>query len=170
MTKIINLWAGPGAGKSTIAAQLFSELKWAGVNVELVTEAAKEIVWEKHHNLLEDQFYVSAMQNRRLRRLVGQVDYIVTDSPLLLCDYYAKDYPASFHEYMRTVWDSYDNVSFLLTRQKAYNPIGRMQDEAGARAIDAAIADNLNRTCVPYTPIIADNTAAMVIKNLVISQ
>lgn len=34
----INLFAGPGAGKSTACAQLFSRMKLAGFNVEQVTE------------------------------------------------------------------------------------------------------------------------------------
>lgn len=39
---IINLFGAPGAGKSTGAAYVFSQLKAAGVNAELVTEFAKE--------------------------------------------------------------------------------------------------------------------------------
>jgi adenylate kinase family enzyme len=31
--KVINLFAGPGAGKSTTAAALFSKMKWKGYNV-----------------------------------------------------------------------------------------------------------------------------------------
>ncbi len=44
--KVINLWAGPGAGKSTTAAGLFNLMKIRGYNVELVTEFAKEMVYE----------------------------------------------------------------------------------------------------------------------------
>jgi len=40
-TKVINLFAGPGAGKSTTAAGLFAEMKRANVDVELVTEYVK---------------------------------------------------------------------------------------------------------------------------------
>ena len=43
---IINLFGAPGAGKSTGAAYVFSQLKAAGVNAELVTEFAKDKVWE----------------------------------------------------------------------------------------------------------------------------
>jgi hypothetical protein len=35
--KVINLFAGPGCGKSTLAAGIFSLLKFHGVLVELVT-------------------------------------------------------------------------------------------------------------------------------------
>ena len=39
---IINLFGAPGAGKSTGAAYVFSQLKAAGVNAELVTRYGKE--------------------------------------------------------------------------------------------------------------------------------
>jgi hypothetical protein len=170
MTVIVNMWGGPGTGKSTITAQVFSQLKWAGANAELVTEAAKELVWEKHHNLLSDQFYVSAMQNRRLQRLVGQVDYIVTDSPLLLSAHYARDYPPDFHRFMEHVWNGYTNINFFLLRRKKYQPIGRMQDEAGAIAIDVELQRYLDENSFPYTKVAADHDAATLIKNMVLSK
>ena len=40
-TLVINLIGGPGCGKSTIAAELFSRLKKMGVTCELVTEYIK---------------------------------------------------------------------------------------------------------------------------------
>lgn len=36
--KVINLIAGPGAGKSTTAAGVFSRLKFNDINCELVTD------------------------------------------------------------------------------------------------------------------------------------
>lgn len=44
-SRIINLWAGPGSGKSTIAAYVFSKLKMKNINCELVTEYAKQLVY-----------------------------------------------------------------------------------------------------------------------------
>ena len=42
-----SLFGAPGAGKSTGAAYIFSQLKMAGINAELVTEFAKDKVWEE---------------------------------------------------------------------------------------------------------------------------
>ena len=54
--KVVELWGGPGSGKSTTAAGLFARLKVeeppAGGpkrSVELVTEHAKEITWWLAH-------------------------------------------------------------------------------------------------------------------------
>ena len=41
---VVNLFGVPGAGKSTGAAYVFSKLKMKGINAELVTEFAKDIV------------------------------------------------------------------------------------------------------------------------------
>ena len=43
---VVNLFGTPGAGKSTGAAYIFSNLKMRGINAELVTEFAKDMVWE----------------------------------------------------------------------------------------------------------------------------
>ena len=46
-TKIINIFGNPGSGKSTIAAYLFTALKSRNIEVELVTETAKDLVWDE---------------------------------------------------------------------------------------------------------------------------
>jgi len=46
--KVINLFGGPGCGKSTAAAGLFHLMKSNHMSVELVNEFAKEIVWENN--------------------------------------------------------------------------------------------------------------------------
>ena len=43
-TLVVNLLGAPGSGKSTIAASIFSKLKFQNLNVELVSEYAKELV------------------------------------------------------------------------------------------------------------------------------
>ena len=43
-TIVINLIGSPGTGKSTLASELFSKMKWKGHDVELVSEYAKELI------------------------------------------------------------------------------------------------------------------------------
>lgn len=140
MTTIINLAAGPGAGKSTCAADLFALMKWNKFNVELITEGAKERVWEEHHSIMRDQLALFAEQNRRQNRLLGKVDYVITDSPLLLTiAYQPKDYYSNFEPFVREVWNSYDNINFMLNRTKSYVKIGRNQTEEQAKDLDGVI-------------------------------
>ena len=52
--KVINLFAGPGTGKSTTAAGLFYKMKSKGYMVELVTEFAKDLVYQESFFRLKD--------------------------------------------------------------------------------------------------------------------
>jgi len=79
--KVISLWAGPGAGKSTTAAALFAHMKQLRHSVELVTEYAKDLTYEQHWKRLADQLVMLAEQNYRQAKCEGQAEYIVTDSP-----------------------------------------------------------------------------------------
>ena len=82
---VINLFGGPGCGKSTTAAGLFHLMKLNEMNVELVTEYAKDLTWEERFGTLaNDQLYVFAKQQKRLQVLKNKVRYVVTDSPLIL--------------------------------------------------------------------------------------
>ena len=60
----------------------------AGVNAELVTEFAKDKVWEESKAVFQNQQYIFGKQYFRLTRLEGKVDVVVTDSPILLSAYY----------------------------------------------------------------------------------
>ena len=114
MTKVINLFGGPGAGKSTTAAGLFYEMKVRDIKCELVTEYAKDMTYEKRTNILSDQLYILAKQNRKLIRLVGEVDYIITDSPLLIgLMYVPVNYYAQFSSLVHEIFGSYNNTNFF---------------------------------------------------------
>lgn len=159
--KVINLFAGPGAGKSTTAAGLFHLMKLEGMNVELVTEYAKDMTWEKRHNILTDQLYMFAKQHRRIARLKGAVEYVVTDSPLFLSIIYSgDDYPEVFDKLVFEFWQSYDNRNFFIERVKEYVRVGRSQSEDEARKIDAVVKDALGKYEVPFTSIRGDAGAA----------
>lgn len=139
MTKVINLFAGPGAGKSTTAADLFRLMKNRGVKCELVTEYAKDLAYEGAP--LDNQLYVLAKQDSRQRRLVGKVDYVITDSPLPLSLVYASGFWDN-NDFRRLVWGmfrQYDNVCFRIVRVKPYAAYGRSQTEAEARQLDDVI-------------------------------
>lgn len=136
--RVINLFGGPGIGKSTTAAALFALMKHRGHCVELVTEYAKDLVYDGNTRLLEDQLYVLAKQNIRLSRLRNHVDWAITDSPLTLSKvYHAEDWlmPA-----IDALYAGYDNVEFLLERVKPFKQYGRVHNATEAMALDSRIA------------------------------
>ena len=155
--KVICLWGGPGVGKSTAAAGLFYEMKKAQLNVELVTEYAKDAVWEKRWNILDDQLYIFAKQHRRISRLKDSgIDWVVTDSPLALGLVYLKEGALGplFPELVMNVFGGFDNQNFLLQRNFGYNPVGRAQkDLEEAKLFDQKVTKLLDVYGVPFTTI-----------------
>ena len=71
-TMVVNCYAGPGAGKTTCAWEVASQLKKKGINTEYVSEYAKELVWEGKYDVLENQEHLFAEQAKRLERLRGK--------------------------------------------------------------------------------------------------
>ena len=135
--KIINLYGGPGIGKSTTATALFSKMKLKGIKCEYVPEYAKEMVWDKRSNVLEDQLYLFAKQHRRLNILRDHnLDYVVTDSPLLLSTIYSANETGAFHALVWEKYLSFENVDIILKRVKPYAKCGRVQTEEQAIEID----------------------------------
>ena len=126
-------------------------------NVEEVTEFAKDLTWEKHSTALADQLYVLGNQNRRQYRLQDQVDWCITDSPLLLgVQYVTPDYlPVNFKNLLFELWSTYENHNFFIRRTKPYSPIGRNQTEQEARQIDENIIRMLTENGVPFSEILA---------------
>lgn len=140
---VVNLYGGPGTGKSTTAAAIFSMLKQRGINAEYVPEFAKDLTWHGRQETLRDQIYVLGKQQHKLFMLKDQVDVIVTDSPVLLTLHYGKGGFPSLLALAVDVYNSYTNHDIFLVRSKAYNPKGRNQTEEEAREIDRDILEIL---------------------------
>jgi hypothetical protein len=145
---IVNLFGGPSVGKSTTAAGVFSLLKLHDVECELITEYAKDLVWEERHKTFFDQQYIFAKQNHRLWRVHDKVDIVVTDCPLMLSPIYGQRYGTTNESFSNNVVDvvgSYNNFNVLLTRTKRYNQNGRNETEDEAKEVDAAIKETLTK-------------------------
>lgn len=134
---IVNLYGAPGAGKSTGAAYIFSQLKMRGINAELVTEFAKDKVWEESKAVFENQAYIFGKQYFRISRVQGKVDVVITDSPILLSPFYANDpvLGEEFDQLVTKVAKSYDSLNVFVNRTKPYNGAGRFQTEAESDAL-----------------------------------
>lgn len=156
--KIINLYGGPGSGKSTTAAGLFNLLKLNGIKAEMSLEYAKDCVWEERTKLLEDQLYIFAKQHRRLLRLkTHKLEYVITDSPLLLSLIYGKGESQAFKDLVKERFYNFDNLNIFLRRVKPYSFYGRGQSEGEAKELDVEILDMLQT--IPYQEIIGDEFA-----------
>jgi hypothetical protein len=145
MTHVINLYGGPGCGKSTTAALLYGGLKLAGANAELVREVAKDYAWDGTHITPLIQREITTKQAYLETRLHGKVDFIVTGAPVLLGLFYARKYGGA--ELVEGIVRAHyadstaEHLHFNLCRTKPYNPKGRYQTEDEAKAFDGEIHD-----------------------------
>ena len=151
MCQVINLYGGPSTGKSTTAAALFAKMKRAGLKVELAREYAKDLVYDNRQNIItNDQLYIFAKQQRRMKILHEKVDYIITDSPLLLSVVYGRmynpDFSTTFENLIMEYYNKYDNIDIYITRntkEHPYQQYGRDQTEDEAITIDKNIQGGL---------------------------
>jgi len=151
-TMVVNLFGAPGAGKSTGAAYIFAILKMHGIDAELVTEFAKDKLWEGNTAVFENQAYIFGKQSFRLSRCVSKVNVIVTDSPLLLSIQYNQSAISrtNFNNYVLDVFNSYNNLNYYLTRVKEYNQNGRFQTEEESNEISNEIKKLLDDYGIEY--------------------
>lgn len=152
-TLVLNLYAGPGCGKSTTAAFTFAKLKMAGINAELVSEYAKDLTWEERVGALRCQHLVFGKQTFKVERLLGKVDVVVTDSPIMLCTVYGARHGDNFCNAVKDVHDGWNTLDIFLEREPEihkYNPKGRSQTEEEAMALDAAILGMLFKYKIPF--------------------
>jgi len=144
--RVINLWGGPGAGKSTTAAGLFNVMKAWGYRVELVREVAKDFTYRKDFGSLRNQLLLLGLQDDRLRCLAGQVDWAITDSPLPTGEaYMTPEYADWLPDAIKGAYDRYDNLDFMIRRVKDYETYGRNQTESQALALDIQLRDIFTR-------------------------
>jgi ABC-type glutathione transport system ATPase component len=167
---VINLLAGPGAGKSTTAAAIFSLIKLHNVNAELVTEIAKDFTWEQRHKTLRNQYYVWAKQQHRFWRVKDEVDVIVTDSPLFFSLVYGEPKPNAFYELVMDEFNSYNNMNYFIDRHKPYQSKGRNESEEEARNLDDAIKYKLKENYIKYTEIPGTIEGINIITNAVLEK
>ena len=157
--KVINLFGAPCTGKSTTASGLFYQCKVAGKKCELVSEYAKQLSFDERYNTLADQVYILAKQNHKLEMLRGKVDFAITDSPLPLGILYQKpEYYSHYEPLLLEIFNSYDNINFLLTSSKGlgYQQYGRNQTEEEAKQIQDDLIKLLLRTKIPFEIIDMD--------------
>jgi hypothetical protein len=149
-TLVINLWGGPGSGKSSLMAGLFSALKFNGCDCEMAPEFAKEKVWENSLDVLSNQIYVFGKQHHAIFRLKGKVDIIITDSPLLFSLYYGANQSLSFKQLVLEEYNKLNNLNVWVDRVKKYNPNGRLQTEDEALEIDNKLLEILHLNNIKY--------------------
>ena len=178
MTKIINLFGGPGIGKSSIASGLTYKLKKKHITCDNPYEFPKLLAWDDNHSAIRDQLYVLANQHRGIVKSYGNVDYIILDSPILLSltyrNYYkSNEYPATlygktFDNLVLETFNQYENINILLERGEGnHNEKERYQSLDESKELDKAIELSMIKNNIPYYVVkVGKNTVKDILKIL----
>lgn len=170
MTLVVNLVAGPGAGKSTTAAGVFANLKMDGHNVELAHEWIKEAVWEGRTAPAEFQPYVFGKQAFRMHKLLkAGLDAIITDSPIFFSVIYGENNLPCFNECVMEQFRQYDSLNIFLKRnpKRKYNPAGRRQTEAQAKLVDKRLKRFMDTEEILFTEVVTGHNSTALIADMV---
>ena len=172
---VVNIFAGPGAGKSTVAAEVFAILKKKHYDVELITEYAKDLTWEERKNILEgDQVYLFAKQHRRLLRLRNKVIIAICEHPLILPLMYYNEENELIDKpiYRNLIFDAfnkYPNINFFLERDETlqFQENGRNQNKDEALFLDYNIRHMLDVNKILYNSIALATAVETIIDEII---
>ena len=119
------------------------------------TEYAKDMVWEERFNIFQDQIYILGKQNRKLLRLAEKVDWVLTDSPIIMGIAYMVDTPynETLKQLILEVFNGYDNLNIFVNRNHGYQELCRNQNEQEADNLAMFIKGILIGGNIPYIDI-----------------
>ena len=153
-TIVVNIFGGPCVGKSTLAAAVYAELSQRALHCELVRAAAKSLIWREDWESLKDAQAIHEVRYAEMLRLYGNIDAIVTDSPLLMDIIYAGeewDYEQvavrHFHEFRAE--------NYLLERSPIirYDHRGRHCTEEEAEGYSDRLREILAQYEIPHSVV-----------------
>ncbi len=154
MSIIINLFGGPGSGKTTLAAAIFHELKVLHYSVENVSEYAKDMILEHNRQALDNQFYITGNQAYRQWCASLVYDYVVIDSPILLGAIYNKNknIEKELNAFLIKYHKEFNNVNIFINRDEnwKYTTKGRNHDIEEALRKDKQIKSFLRTNKIPF--------------------
>lgn len=171
---VINLWGGPGAGKTTTTSGLFHLLRHqSSWNVELITEFATDLCFEQARENLKDQMYLLGNQYHRLWRAQATgVECVITDAPIAMNKIYGRIYGQAYMTEMDRLCDAlereHSNVHVLVHRdlhaQGGYKGGSKKKDNRFITMFDKHMLEHgpLFDKKVQYSPTASAELAAWV--------
>ena len=116
---------------------------------------------------MKNQTLILCEQDRRLKRLIGKVNVIVTDSPLLLSIIYANDKNEDFVKMVLKEYNKYNNFNLVVLRNKKqeYQQAGRKESYEESLLKDREIIELLDDNKLLYGTYY-QSTLDVVVKNI----
>ena len=111
-------------------------------------------MWDEKRELLDgslkNQRKLFQEQNHRLARLIGKVDVVVTDAPILLNQVYLKEPNPDFQKEIMDTFHSYHNFNLFVKRGDYYEQSGRLHTLEESRQKDEEVKQLLNSNRIYY--------------------
>jgi len=162
---VINIYGGPGVGKSTTALHLVAELKKRGINADYVSEYAKELVYAKNLDKLDgsiqNQREIFHEQKSRLDITLAGAEVAVTDAPLPLNAVYLKEKSNSYIQDVLKKYNEYKNFNIFIERDLStpFETEGRIHNLKESIEKDAEIISMLYANRIPFQRFDRNNIA-----------
>ena len=149
---IVNIYGGPGSGKSTRANYIASALKLEGIPCEVCPEFAKEEIHRGMPENLKDQKYIFGNQQHILKKLSEIYPIIINDGALLNCIVYDLSGDKRFHDIIYDTYLDYTNLDYFLKRDNNVKFVqeGRVHNLEESIQKDREILNTLNDYNVNY--------------------
>lgn len=159
-TVVVNLFGGPGAGKTTAARQIKNELekRYDDISVAVVGEYATELIKDGKADMLngtlENQIIIYNEQHKRVQDLIGKADIIITDSPDILSAVYVQDKSEDAEIWKQKIISDFkqnQNFNIMIKRgHSKFEQSGRIHDEAQSKVLDRKIGTLLEGNNIFY--------------------
>jgi len=141
---VVHFIGGPGSGKTTLAAELFVELKKRHVTTEFLQEYAKQLVWQGMWSKLNDQYLVSSKYWDSIEALhVPEMQVVVLDSSPIFGMWHNAHNPKNVSDRRKTdamIKERFTQhralLIYLVRGSHVYESEGRMETEREAREMD----------------------------------
>ena len=171
-TLVVNLFGGPGAGKTAAAWEIAKLLKIGGILTEYIPEYAKDLVWAERFDLLDGSFkhqlQIFEEQNRRIMCVQGKVEVAVTDSPVILGLIYQEHPSEDLKREVFKAYNSYYNFNLFIARpkDKPFEQAGRIHTKEESLEKDQEIIRLLKDNGIYYGTYSRDSEK-LIVKNIV---
>lgn len=156
-TLIIDIYGGPGSGKSSTAKMLSGLISSLGYTSETPEEYPKYLIHKEDYKSLENQIGIFREHKSRIDDLLGKYDFIISDSPTLMQNIYIKErYGKKEYKNLRKLVKlehkkhNDKRVSFFLNRKHNFKEIGRVQNEEQALEKSKQIKEYLIKNKVNF--------------------
>lgn len=148
----INWFGGPAIGKTTVSAEFFTELKKFELDVEIVSEFAKDVILEGRPQALQHQWYILANQAYRIWCAYNAMDVVLVDSPILLGPVYDKEASPALLALCLENHHKYNNLNIVLSRNPTFehSMAGRVHSLTESISVDNRIVRTLDEHGISY--------------------